>query len=217
MTEFVRLNLGGPSLRACRELRAPTPSVEIGEVGWPQVEMLRSVLNTLGLAQFPGFISEDASVVNRRIDYGTLVGNTAAEVWAHGIPCYGFTKPVIVHSLAELEAVFAGAGVIATYVYVYTWVPAVKHAAHVPFAIVATDNTFKSPWVWKQWRSLHEHCARAGLLLAGHVSDGDGRLRECMFMLIIRCLAEKAAAAWCARAIVLHHWLFEERPPSNLP
>jgi len=175
------------------------------------VKMLRDVLVALGLAGFPGFVSEDASVVNRRIDHGSLVGRTAEEVWAHGIPCYGFTKPVVVHSVGELEAVFADMGEIATFVYVYTWVPAVKHAAHVPFVVVPNNNTFKAEWVWEQWSSLHEHCAQAGLLLAGHVSDGDGRLRECMFRLTLRILADES---WCSSSIVLHHWLFEVSPHS---
>lgn len=86
------------------------------------------------------------------------MGKTAAEVWRRGVTLYGFCgEPVVVHSLAELEKLFKERShTIACYVYVYTWVPILPHAPHVPFAIVATDNTFDGKWVWQQWRRLHQ-------------------------------------------------------------
>ena len=70
---------------------------------------------------------------------------------------------------------------LASYVYVYTWVPILKNAPWFPFAIIATNNKFLASWVFDKWRIIHKACAELGLRLAGHVSDGDARLRKCDF------------------------------------
>ena len=70
---------------------------------------------------------------------------------------------------------------LASYVYVYTWVPILPNVPWFPFAIIATNNKFQASWVFAQWRIIHEACAELGLRLAGHVSDGDSRLRMPMW------------------------------------
>jgi hypothetical protein len=43
---------------------------------------------------------------------------------------------------------------------------------------VATDNRFDAAWVFERWRIIHRGCERYELRLAGHISDGDSRLRK---------------------------------------
>ena len=43
--------------------------------------------------------------------------------------------------------------------------------------MIATDNKFDGSWVWDKWRWLHDACAKQGLNLVAHASDGDSRLR----------------------------------------
>ena len=95
---------------------------------------------------------------------------------------------------------------IANYVYVYTWVPVLPHAPHVPFCIVATDNCFTGKWVWDTWRTMHKLFAAHGLKCFGHISDGDSRLRLCDFMLL---MGANATEDWCASSHRLRHWLME--------
>ena len=162
--EFVAKNLFGPSLRWTQQHRCGLPTIPIGEVSDANVVLLTNMLTQLGLRDVPGLVSEDGSTSSRHVDWGDLLGATEAEVWANGVTLYGFSgNPVVVHSLEELQALFdARKHVIANYVYVYTWVPVLPHAPHVPFCIVATDNCFNGKWVWDTWRPCTSFSPRMG-------------------------------------------------------
>jgi hypothetical protein len=204
--QFVAKNLFGPSLRWAKQHRASLPTIPMGDVCAANVTLLHNMLCRYGLEAVPGVVSEDGSTCTRRVDWAELLGNTEAEVWANGITLYGFSgDPLTVHSLEELEEVFRGRErSLANYVYVYTWVPILPHAPHVPFCIVATDNCFEGKWVWEQWRVMHQLFAARALKCIGHVSDGDSRLRLCDFWLLLYC---NRKADWCTSSARIDHWL----------
>ena len=105
--------------------------------------------------------------------------------WRRGIKIWGMVGgPVTVHSLAELQALFASkTKAIARYVYTYTWVPTAKHAPWFPFIMLASDNKFTGEWCWSMWRRLHKACAALSVPQTWHGSDGDSRMRLCDFVM----------------------------------
>ena len=205
--QFVAKNLFGPSLSWAKQHRAALPTIPIGEVSEACVRLLHGLLCQYGLECVPGLVAEDGSTCARRVDWGDLLGDTEAEVWAHGVTLYGLSgNPIVVHSLEHLQGIFERRErPIANYVYVYTWVPVLPHAPHVPFCIVSTDNCFDADWVWRQWRTMHRLFKDYGLRLIGHVSDGDSRLRLCDFLLLLVSNKDD----WCSSSKQIQHWLME--------
>ena len=138
----------------------------------------------------PGVLSEDATVVVKRLDWEQFQG-VPDQVWTKGIRIWGFSGDLpIVHSIEELRAEFTKRrNCIGAYVYTYTWAPLAEHAPFLPVAIICTDNKFDAAWVCKQWELIHDICGpeQLNLPLVGHVHDGDGRLRKAGYALN-RCM-----------------------------
>ena len=92
----------------------------------------------------------------------------------------GFTEPLRIRSVVELNDAFEKykAAGLATYTYVWTWVPQLPHAPYFPIIWIASNNRFDAGWVWDWWMWLHTEGCALGLKSIGYVSDGDGRLRK---------------------------------------
>jgi hypothetical protein len=240
--KFVANNLFGPHLRTSQKLRSAFEHklVELDLIHESLVG-LKVHLDNYSLSGVPGIVSEDATTALRRLDFELLESQTAASAWEAGVKLWGFDGgTVTVHSIEQLRAevtpphpsdmsscyasshcvrcpldVQFGKRSLAAYVYVYTWVPILKNAPWFPFAIIATDNKFDASWVFERWRIIQTSCAQLELLLAGHVSDGDARLRKCDFR--INFGSNSLEQGWCkaVHGSKLHHMLYLTLPETN--
>mmetsp|Transcript_47432 Transcript_47432/g.124988 ORF Transcript_47432/g.124988 Transcript_47432/m.124988 type:complete len:285 (-) Transcript_47432:325-1179(-) len=118
-----------------------------------------------------------------------------------------------VKSIEELQELFKSQK-LAGYVYVYTWIPILPGAPWFPFAMVATDNKFDNLWVFERWRVIHEGCKLYGLNLAGHISDGDSRLRKNDFR--INNATNAAKQSWYSSHFFLKHNLLMLSVPTTI-
>ena len=171
---------------------------------------LKSHLECYGLRDVPGIVSEDATTALRRIDFELLEANSSQSAWEAGVKLWGFNGGCItIHSIQELRVMFTHSE-LASYVYVYTWVPILPNTPWFPFAIIATNNKFNASWVFEKWRLIHTACAELGLCLAGHVSDGDARLRKCDFRMNFGTNSLEDPLHWCkaVHASMLHSLLY---------
>ena len=181
--KFVSGALFGPHLRTSQKARAAFDAGLVGmELTEESLRPLKEIhLKRYGLEHVPGIVSEDATTAVRRLDaelVETLAARAPSEVWEAGIKLWGFSGGThFVKSAAELQKLVKSE-TLAAYVYVYIWVPILPAAPWFPFAIVATDNRFDAQWVFDRWRIIHRGCLRYELPLAGHMSDGDSRLRK---------------------------------------
>ena len=181
--KFVSGVFFGPHLRTSQKARAAFDSGLVG-LGLTE-ESLRPLqeihLKRYGLEDVPGIVSEDATTAIRRLDAELvehLVKRTPHEVWATGVKLWGFSGGTrTIMSIEELQKLIKSE-TLAAHVYVYVWIPILPNAPWFPFAIVATDNRFDAGWVFARWRIIHRGCKRYELPLAGHISDGDSRLRK---------------------------------------
>ena len=181
--KFISGALFGPDLRTSQKARAAFDHglVELG-LTTESLKALKVHLERFQLHNVPGLVSEDATTALKRLDaelVEQLVSNgTPAEVWEVGVKLWGFAgETQMVKSADDLRELFKSQA-IAGYVYVYVWIPLVKGAPWFPFAMVATDNKFDNKWVFDRWRIIHKGCEMYSLPLAGHISDGDARLRK---------------------------------------
>jgi hypothetical protein len=82
-----------------------------------------------------------------------------------------------------------------------------QHAPWFPFLMIATDNKFDGSWVWDKWRWLHDACAKQGLNLVAHGSDGDSRLRLTDY--VLNLFANRSLNGdWCSSSYTIDHPLF---------
>ena len=172
--KFVSNNLFGPHVRTSQRTRAAFEHklVEL-DITHASLVGLKVHLTKYNLEGVPGIISEDATTALRRLDFELLETTTAQSAWDAGVKLWGFDGGcTTVHSIAELRTKFKATS-LAPYVYVYTWVPILPNVPWFPFAIIATNNKFDGEWLFSKWRLMHRSCAELGLMLAGHVSDGD--------------------------------------------
>ena len=208
--KFVSGVLFGPSLRTTQKARAAFDHglVELG-LTKQSLEALKNIhLVEHGLEDVPGIISEDASMAVRRLDFEELRTQTSPGVWTTGVKLWGFSGGTrTVHSVEELETLFKEGISLANYIYVYTWVPILPNSPWFPFAILATDNKFDNEWVFDRWRLMHESCAELELNLAGHISDGDSRLRKCDSRVNFATNSTADPRAWCSSTYFLKHSL----------
>ena len=208
--KFVSGVLFGPSLRTTQKARAAFDHglVELG-LTKQSLEALKNIhLVEHGLEDVPGIISEDASMAVRRLDFEELRTQTSPGVWTTGVKLWGFSGGTrTVHSVEELEILFKEGISLANYIYVYTWVPILPNSPWFPFAILATDNKFDNEWVFDRWRLMHEGCAELELNLAGHISDGDSRLRKCDSRVNFATNSTADPRAWCSSTYFLKHSL----------
>ena len=217
--KFVATNLFGPSLRHTQKTRAAY------EGGMVTLGLTRTHLKNLkdvylpeyGLQDVPAIISEDGTAAWRRLDFDELHKRTAAGAWESGIGVWGFADDVkVVHSVEELRALFEKKLPIASTVYVYTWVPILKNAPWFPFAIIASDNKFNNAWVFEKWRLMHVVCGELGLPLAGHISDGDARLRKCDYRVNFATNSQSDPLRWCKKVYFLKHSLLMLSVPTTV-
>ena len=102
-------------------------------------------------------------------------------MWRTGVKLWGLNGATrVIYSASELRELLKTV-TLAAYVYVYVWIPILPNAPWFPFAMVATDNKFDHAWCLDKWKIIWKGCAENGLLLAGHISDGDARLRKLDF------------------------------------
>ena len=209
--KFVANNLFGPNLRTSQKTRSAFDHklVEL-DLTHQSLVGLKAQLTRYGLAEVPGVVSEDATTSVRRLDFELLQSTTAESAWEAGVKLWGFDGGcVVVHSIDELREDFKQHE-LAAYVYVYTWVPILPHAPWFPFAIIATNNKFDASWVFTKWRLIQESCSGLNLALAGHVSDGDARLRKCDFRINFGTNSLEDPLHWCKKvhASSLHSLLY---------
>lgn len=134
-----------------------------------------------------------------------------------GIKLWGLDgAPRMIYSMDELKKLFSDHEALASYVYVYTWIPILKNAPWFPFAMVATNNKFDNGWVMKRWRLMHVSCAKYMLKLAGHVSDGDSRLRKCDFRINFLTNSQSDPLNWYKDHYFLKHSLLMLSVPETI-
>ena len=81
----------------------------------------------------------------------------------------GFTEPLMIRSVTELNDAFdkyQAAG-LATYVYVWTWIPQLPHAPYFPVIWIASNNRFDVGFVCDWWLWLHKEGHVLGLKSIG--------------------------------------------------
>jgi hypothetical protein len=217
--KFVAANLFGPSLRHTQKTRAAYEGgmVSLGLTRTHLKNLKEVYLPEYSLQDVPGIISEDGTAAWRRLDFDELHECTAAGAWDSGIGVWGFADDVkVVHSVEELRALFEKKLPIASTVYVYTWVPILKNAPWFPFAIIASDNKFDNAWVFNKWRLMHIVCGELGLPLAGHMSDGDARLRKCDYRINFATNSQEDPMHWCQKVYFLKHSLLMLSVPTTV-
>ena len=178
VAQLVSKNLGGPHLRTIQRWRGTEAfSYKPGLIQENMVALVL-LLKRMGLYDVPGVWSEDATTCKKMLvvtlDYEP--GSVFVE---------GFVEPVRITCKDDLTRAFAKYGTkgLATYVYVWTWVPQVPGAPYFPVFWIASNNRFDAQqvWVWQMW--LFREGAKAGLSCIGDVSDGDARLRRVQYEL----------------------------------
>ena len=215
--KFVSNVLFGQSLRESQRARAAFDDglQEAGLVD-ESFKSLKQQLSAYGAETVPGIISEDATTALRRLDF-EMFEHLDGDAWKIGIKLWGFSGgPKTVHSVDELRQLFQAKEALASYVYVYTWIPILKNAPWFPFALVASDNKFKNGWVMEQWRLMHKSAQNHGLRLAGHVSDGDARLRKCDFRMNFATNASADPMKWYRKHYFLKHSLLMLSVPESI-
>ena len=215
--KFVSNVLFGQSLRESQRARAAFDDglQEAGLVD-ESFKSLKQQLSAYGAETVPGIISEDATTALRRLDF-EMFEHLDGDAWRIGIKLWGFSGgPKTVHSVDELRQLFQAKEALASYVYVYTWIPILKNAPWFPFALVASDNKFKNGWVMEQWRLMHKSAQNHGLRLAGHVSDGDARLRKCDFRMNFATNASADPMKWYRKHYFLKHSLLMLSVPESI-
>jgi len=208
--KFVSGVLFGPHLRTSQKARAAFDSGLVGlELTEESLRPLKEIhLTRYGLENVPGIVSEDATTCVRRVDpelVEKLVQKTPHEVWAAGVKLWGFSGGTHTIKSAEELQKLVKTETLAAYVYVYVWIPILPNAPWFPFAIVATDNKFDAAWVFERWRIIHRGCQRYKLPLAGHISDGDARLRKNDFR--INNATNASGQSWYESHYFLEHSL----------
>jgi hypothetical protein len=135
-----------------------------------------------------------------------------------GVNLWGFAGSTeTVHSVAELKALFDLHPAIAGHVYVYMWMPILRNTPWFPIAIVATDNEFDAEYCFAKWRLMHKNCSRCNLSFAGHVSDGDSRMRKLDFRVNFEKNSSDERALWSSRcAWKWQHILLLSSIPCNV-
>ena len=159
------------------------------------------------LHKAPGLVSEDASTILRRIDLERLCKSSDFERLE--IPAGGLAVQVwgldggerVVKSVDELRALLksCSADDIATYVYIWLWIPQVEHAPWFPLRCEITNNKFDRFQIFNWWRELDVEFEANDLLTIGNVSDGDARLRAADFFLMRELGNGKGAGDWLER------------------
>ena len=182
--EFVSKIFLGPDLRTTKSNRFSIAQLSAADLEFTPdcFRKLKELLVLSGLHNAPGIIAEDTTTVHRRLDWErctTMVNNALR----HGIKVYRFSgPPITIYSVQELRDHFNKAGTtMASYAYLYLWIPIVNNAPWFRLCVIATDNKFNAGWVWDMWRKFHGAAKKEGLHLCGHCSDGDARLRKTDF------------------------------------
>jgi hypothetical protein len=135
-------------------------------------------LKHFNLFDVPGIWSEDATTCLKKL-------SVSLDYEAGAVFIEGFVEPVRINCMDDLTAAFKkyGAQGLATYVYVWTWVPQVPHAPYFPVLWLPSNNRFDPEQVWTWWMWIFEESAKVGLKVIGDVSDGDARLRRTQYEL----------------------------------
>jgi hypothetical protein len=174
------MNMGGPHLRTMQMWRGHMSNYLPGRLE-QNMDQLVSSLKKRDLLDVPGVWSEDATTCLKGVS-ACLDGleGKGMEVYVEGFP-----EPIIIKCVKDLNDAFAKYGIdgLATYVYVWTWVPQIPHAPFFPVFWVASNNRFNAEWVWDWWLWLFRVGREKGLKAIGDVADGDARLRKCEYEL----------------------------------
>ena len=127
---------------------------------------LAEILVKYDLLDVPGMWSEDATTCLKKIVACLSENPDGIEVMVEG-----FTEPLIIRSVVELNDAFLKyqAARLATYVYVWTWVPQLPHAPYFPVIWIASNNCFDAGFVWDWWMWLHTEGKKLGLRGIGYV------------------------------------------------
>jgi hypothetical protein len=162
--------LGAPDHRAIKRIKATYAKFQCGFVE-RQVQAAADILEGLGLKNALCVISEDATALRHRVD----LEDDNMELVLHG--CH--KGPHRVSSTSELIELVTSQG-LATSFYVHHIVPIVRGAKCIPIVAQTLSANFTHCDVLTWWRTLWLLCARYGIRLVGHVSDGDPKLRKNM-------------------------------------
>ena len=98
---------------------------------------------------------------------------------------------------------------VASYVYVWMWVPQVKHAPWFPLRVEITNNKFERYQIFDWWRELDLAIAKTSLICVGHISDGDACLCAAMFYLMCELGNDKRPGKWLSHRVHLDHNLLK--------
>ena len=168
--------LGGPHIRTIKSWRGTDSFHFKPGLRVENMQQLVQILNAFGLLDVPGIWSEDATTCLKRL--AVSLDYEPGEVYIEG-----FINPVRVRCIDDFKKACAdyGPSGLATYVYVWTWIPLIPHAPYFPVFWIASNNRFNAAQVWSWWMWLFQEGQKAGIKCTGDVSDGDARLRRTQY------------------------------------
>jgi hypothetical protein len=125
IASLVARNLGGPHIDTIKRWRGSEAFNYEPGLLVENMKQLVLMLKLFDLMDVPGYWSEDATTCLKRLTVSLDYGPGDAAVWVEG-----FLEPLRVVCLADLTAAFEkyDTGGLATYVYVWKWVPQVEQA-----------------------------------------------------------------------------------------
>ena len=176
VASFVSQNLGGPNSRTIQRWRGGMMQPFTAGRMIQNLVQLVEILTLYNLLDVPWVWSEDATTCIKRLTASLDDNPDGIEIWVEG-----FNEPVLIKSVKELNDAFEKykKDDLASYVYVWTWVPQLPHAPYFPVMRIASNNRFDHNFVWEWWMWLFSEGKRLGLKCIGSVADGDARLRRC--------------------------------------
>ena len=202
----------GPDIDTSKKYRAKLCE-DFDSFDWrANVKAVKECMESYGdrfpdLHKAPGIVSEDASTILRRVDLERL--SKSSDFERLHIPEGGLAVRVwgldggerVVQSIDQLRTLLkqCSADDIATYVYIWLWIPQVEHAPWFPLRCEITNNKFDRFQIFDWWRELDVEFEKNDLLTIGHVSDGDARLRAADFFLMRELGNGKGAGEWLER------------------
>ena len=129
VASFISQNTGGPDLRTMQRWRGEMMDSFCAGRSHKNLVQLVQLLKVFHLEDVPGIWSEDATTCVKRIT-AALDDNPDGIV----VVVEGFNEPVLIKSIKELNDAFQKykQDGLASYVYVWTWVPQLPHSPYFP-------------------------------------------------------------------------------------
>ena len=205
--KFVSLNLLGASVSTTKRQLRGQPLLHFNTIS-KNVHVAAAVLDKYKLigCGVPYVIGEDGTALLKHLD--PVMENSAHED-EDVLVVYGMNGgAVVVTSVADLQSRFSTQGFAST-LYVWELIPLIHGAPHIPIRVATNANQFSATDVVQSWKELWRVCHDVGIILIGHVSDGDPKLRAADFLLQHHLSGTGGAEGY----VQLNHFFLQLRIP----